>query len=101
MTKNFWNDQENNYKYHLSNIGSLTQRKEAWGLGIRDLRDINLCLLTSWVQRYHDEEANCGRRLLMLNTQLAPPICFVAMIGLVPFWKGVMWATTATKWEYK
>jgi hypothetical protein len=32
----------------------LTQRKENGGLGIPDLRDLNMCLLSSWVQRYYD-----------------------------------------------
>jgi hypothetical protein len=33
MTNFFWNDQENNSKYHLSNWQSLTQRKELGGMG--------------------------------------------------------------------
>jgi hypothetical protein len=37
MANFFWNDQENNHKYHLSNWQSLTQRKEKGGGG-RDPR---------------------------------------------------------------
>jgi hypothetical protein len=48
----FWNDQESSHKYHLSNIQSLTQKKEHGGVGIPNLKDLNLCLLVSWVQRY-------------------------------------------------
>jgi hypothetical protein len=33
MTNFFWNDQENNRKYHLSNWQSLAQRKELGGMG--------------------------------------------------------------------
>jgi hypothetical protein len=41
----FWDDSDKKHKYHLSNWGSLTQRKEMGSLGIPDLRDLNLCLL--------------------------------------------------------
>jgi hypothetical protein len=56
MANFFWNDQENNHKYHLSNWQSLAQKVEFGGLGVPDLRDLNLCLLTSWVQRYYEVE---------------------------------------------
>jgi hypothetical protein len=54
MANFFWNDQEDSHKYHLTNVQSLTMRKERGGLGIPDLRDLNLCLLASWVQRYYE-----------------------------------------------
>jgi hypothetical protein len=56
MTYFFWNDQENNMKYHLSNWQSLAQEKEFGGMGVPDLRDLNMCLLASWVHKYHDAE---------------------------------------------
>jgi hypothetical protein len=54
MANFFWNDQENSHKYHLANLKFLNQRKEVGGLGIPDLRELNLCLLASWIQRYYD-----------------------------------------------
>jgi hypothetical protein len=54
MINFFCNDQENSHKYHLSNIQSLTQKKEHEGMGILDLKDLNLWLLASWVQWYQD-----------------------------------------------
>jgi hypothetical protein len=56
MAKFFWDDHEGNHKYHLPNWYTLAQMKEHDGLGIPDLRDLNLCLLASWVQRYHVSE---------------------------------------------
>jgi hypothetical protein len=47
MANFFWDDVEDKHKYHLSNWHSLVQRKENGGLGISDLRDLNLCLLAS------------------------------------------------------
>jgi hypothetical protein len=54
MTNFFWDDQGDKHTYHLSNWYSLAQKKEHGGMGIPDLRDLNLCLLASWVQRYYD-----------------------------------------------
>jgi hypothetical protein len=45
----FWNGHGNSHKYHLANIQLLNHKKEKGGLGIPDLRVLNLCLLTSWV----------------------------------------------------
>jgi hypothetical protein len=56
MSKFFWNDQEEKHMYHLSNWRSLCQKKEYRGLGIPDLRELNLCLLASWVQRFYNHE---------------------------------------------
>jgi hypothetical protein len=55
MANFFWDDNEKKQKYHLSNWGSLTQRKEKGGLVIPDLRDLNLCLLASWINRYQSD----------------------------------------------
>jgi hypothetical protein len=55
MSNFFWNDQESAHKYHLSNWYSLCQNKDKGGLGIPNLRDLNLCLLASWVQSCHED----------------------------------------------
>jgi hypothetical protein len=52
MSKFFWNDLEDKHKYHLANWKSLCM-KEFGGLGIPDLRELNMCLLASWVQRFY------------------------------------------------
>jgi len=44
---------KNKSKYHLSNWQSLAQKKDFGGWDIPDLRNINLCLLASWINRYH------------------------------------------------
>jgi hypothetical protein len=36
---------KNCHKYHLANWPSVSMRKEQGGMGIPDLRDLNLCLL--------------------------------------------------------
>jgi hypothetical protein len=47
MTIFFWDDSERKHRYHMSNWPSLAQRKEAGGVEVPDLRDLNLCLLAS------------------------------------------------------
>jgi hypothetical protein len=47
MANFFWDDLEGKHKYYLSNWGSIAQRKEHGGLGVPDLRDLNLCLPAS------------------------------------------------------
>jgi hypothetical protein len=52
MANFFWNNQEDSHKYHISNIQTLCLKKEHGGLGVPDLRNLNICLLASWIQRY-------------------------------------------------
>src|SRR6185437_2666907 len=56
MANFFWNDQEDRHKYHLANMQLIAQKKEFGGLGIPDLRNLNLCHLAAWVSRYHLNE---------------------------------------------
>jgi hypothetical protein len=51
--------------YHLANWPSVCLKKEFGGLGIPDLRDLNLCLLCSWIKKYYNDRAISGGRLLM------------------------------------
>jgi hypothetical protein len=83
-----WNDQENNHKYHLSNWQSLTQRKENGGLGILDLRNLNLCLLASWVQRYYDSGSKLWREIIDYKYNTAPNLFYCRDFPLLE--RGVM-----------
>jgi hypothetical protein len=47
MTHCLWNDSENAHKYHLASWKQVTMRKEFGGLGVPDLRELNLYLLRS------------------------------------------------------
>ncbi|GJM85243.1 hypothetical protein PR202_ga01678 [Eleusine coracana subsp. coracana] len=51
-----WNNgvQENNW--HLENLESVCMQKEFGGLGIPDLRLLNVFLLNSWVKRYNIDD---------------------------------------------
>jgi hypothetical protein len=56
MSKFFLNDLEDKHKYHLANWKSLCMKKEFGGLGIPDLRELNMYLLAFWVQRFYNPE---------------------------------------------
>jgi hypothetical protein len=40
-------------KYHLTNWGMVSKKKEYGGLGIPSLAEMIMCLLASWIKRYH------------------------------------------------
>jgi hypothetical protein len=92
------NDQENSHKYHLANIQLLSQKKEKGGLCIPDLRDLNLCLLASWVQRWGDKlwkaimdnkHSINSLNIFCCNERSAPPL------------KGVLWVAQVARMGFR
>jgi hypothetical protein len=51
MANCLWNDFEGHRKLHLANWQLVCLNKDFGGLGIPNLRDLNLCLLGSWVKK--------------------------------------------------
>jgi len=49
MAHFFWDNSEERHKYHLARWPMITQKKEFGGLGVPDLRTLNICLLASWI----------------------------------------------------
>jgi hypothetical protein len=92
MTNFFWDDQGDKHRYHLSNWHSMAQKKEFGGLGIPDLRDLNLCLLAAWIQRYYDPTPKLWKEIVEQKYKVDSPnlFCCDDRQG-PPFWKGVMW----------
>ena len=80
MSHFLWSDSESNKKYHLANWGLVTMKHEFGGLGVQNLRDFNLCLLASWIKRYHLDGGKIWRKILdykydlSLNILNASPI---------------------------
>jgi hypothetical protein len=52
----FWGSTEDKKKYHLANRQLLPRKKEFGGMGIPDLRSLNLFILAAWIFRYHLNE---------------------------------------------
>ncbi|GJN25005.1 hypothetical protein PR202_gb12787 [Eleusine coracana subsp. coracana] len=53
MSHCLWNNSGQDNNWHLVNWESVCMQKEFGGLGIPDLRLLNMCLLNSWVKRYN------------------------------------------------
>jgi hypothetical protein len=75
--------------------------KEYGGLGIPNLRDLNICLLTSWLRRYENDRDKLWRQLLDHKYQTCRPNIFQAKtLGSSEFFKGFMWSIQASKMGY-
>lgn len=56
MSNCLCNDSEEAHKYHLANWESVAMLKDYGGLEIPNLRDLNICLLASWIRRYDQDK---------------------------------------------
>jgi hypothetical protein len=71
-------------------------------MGIPDLIDLNLCLLASWVQRYHEAGPKFWRAIIDSKYQNCYPNTFWCRDkNTSPFWKGVLWADKAAKMGFR
>ena len=97
-----WNDTENKRKFHLVNWPTVTLNKEYGGLGIPDLRHLNVCLLASWIKRYEMGRDKLWRSVIdsKYNTD-KPNMLWSRDIGASKFWQGVLWDAQAAKMGYK
>jgi hypothetical protein len=57
-------DYEGHKKLHFANWQLISMKKEFGGLGIPNLKYLNLCLLGSWVKRFMVDENNLWRRVV-------------------------------------
>jgi len=64
MANFLWDDCENNHRYHLANWELVSMHKDFGGLGIPNLRDLNLCLLASWLKRYNVDRDKLWKELI-------------------------------------
>lgn len=76
MANFFWDDQENKHKYHLANWQLLAQKKEFGGVGIPDIRNLNLCLLASWIYRYFQGDGKLWKQVVDQKYKTKSPNLF-------------------------
>jgi hypothetical protein len=66
--------------------------KDIEGLGIPNLRDLNLCLLGSWVRRHALHDQKLQKPIVDIKYGASSPNIFCGeCTGSSNFWKGVMW----------
>ena len=86
MSHCLWDNYEGHFKYHLANWELVTQKKEFGGLGIPNIADMNLCLLASWIKRYHFDDDKLWKMIVdhkyMVNN---PNIFSSSSVGVSPF----------------
>lgn len=101
MSNCLWNDVEDAHKYHLANWDSVAMCKEFGGLGVPNLRDLNIYLLASWLRRYEQDRHKLWTDLVdyKYNTQ-STNIFQTKDTGASPFFKGFMWAAQVAKMGY-
>jgi hypothetical protein len=102
MANCLWNDFEGYRKLHLANWQLVCLNKDFGGLGIPNLRDLNLCLLGSWVKRYAHGDNKLWTGIVDRKYNANSPNIFCSdAVGSSNFWKGVMWAAQAVKFGYR
>jgi len=102
MANVLWNDNPEAHKYHLVNWDTCSMPKDFGGLGVPNLRDLNICLLASWMKRYNIDENKLWRQLIdhKYGTDKANIFCSNTS-GSSSFFKGMIWAASAAKMGYR
>jgi hypothetical protein len=103
MSHCLWNDDDVSHKYyHLASWRHVTMKKEYGGLGVPDLRELNLCLLGSWIRRYVMDRDQIWKLLIGFKYRTGNPnILTCSDLRASNLWKGVMWAARTAKMGYK
>jgi hypothetical protein len=75
--------------------------KEFGGLGVPDLRDLNISLLGSWIRRYQNGD-RLWREVIDSKYNTKNPNVFCCPIyNASSFWNGVMWTDNVAKMGYR
>ena len=69
-------DEVDKHRYHLVNWETVSMSKDFGGLGIPNLRDLNMCLLGSWLRRYQESGGKMWRQLLDFKYNTSEPNIF-------------------------
>ena len=85
MANLLWHDVDGKHRYHLSNWHSLAQKKQYGGWGIPEISTLNLCLLASWINRYHLSDNVIWKKIIDYKYNNNPNIFCCPNIGSSPF----------------
>jgi hypothetical protein len=62
--------------------------KRTWGLGIPNLKNMNLALLGSWIKRYIKDEGKLWKGIAHRKYRSKDNIFYTYRAHASPFWKG-------------
>lgn len=76
--------------------------KEFGGLGIPNLKEVNMCLLGSWIKRYVEGDGKLWKSVIDNKYLTNSPNIFVSCsLNASTFWKGVTSVIRAIKFGYR
>ena len=102
MAHCLWNDFEGHRKLHLANWGLVCTKKDFGGLGIPNLREVNFCLLGSWLKRYCQDDGKIWKSLIDHKYRTnSPNIFYCNSQNMSRFWKGVLEVVKSIKFGYR
>lgn len=102
MANYLWNDSEGKNKFHLGNWDSVSMCRDFVGFGIPNLRDLNICLIDSWLRRYAKDKDKLWKDLVDYKYHTTNPNIFlINSAGSSNFFKGFMWAVQVARMGYK
>jgi hypothetical protein len=76
MANCLWNDTKDKRKLHLANWNLVCMPKAQGGLGIPCLRDVNICVLASWLKRYSENSDRLWRNMIDAKYSTQSPNIF-------------------------
>jgi hypothetical protein len=79
----------------------ICMKKEFGGLDIPQLKDLNLCLIESWVKKFIKDEGRLWRDIVEMKYCRHGNIFHANQGHPSPFWKGVLMAAQAVKLGYR
>jgi hypothetical protein len=103
MANYLWNDEDSAHRFHLASWRHVTMKKEYRGLCVWDLRELNLCLLGSWIRRYSADKEKIWKMLIDFKYRTDSPNILTCSNagGGSNFWKGVIWTARVARMGYK
>jgi hypothetical protein len=76
MIHYLWNNYADCHRYHLASWKHVTMLKEYGGLGVPNIRELNLCLLGSWIKRYSLDDGKFWENHIDFNYNSQNPNIF-------------------------
>lgn len=74
--------------------------KDFGGLGIPNLRDLNICLLASWIKRYNIDRDKLWKQMIDHKYDTDKPNIFCTnTFEASSFFKGMIWAKMGYRWK--
>lgn len=102
MAHCLWNDFEGHRKLHLANWGMICMKREFGGLGIPNLKEVNMCLLGAWLKRCVNGDGKLWKTVIDSKYNTSSPNIFTSSsTNASVFWKGVTSVIRAIKFGYR